>query len=74
MIIILPSAIDGGKIDIWRLPEGDNVATLSRSGCGITCMSLKGAWLYCGRTRGTIEVWNIESKSVKYLGYTDHQM
>ena len=54
--------IDGGKVDMWRLTDGHNVSTLSRSGCGITCMALSGVWLLCGRTRGSIQVWNIETR------------
>lgn len=53
---------DGGKIDAWRLCDGVNTFTLCDSGCGITCMTLKGLWLYCGRTNGSIQVWNIESR------------
>ena len=53
---------DGGKIDVWRIIDGTNVCTLSKSGCGITCMALSGAWLFCGRTRGSIQVWNIDSR------------
>ena len=49
-------------MDVWRLADGNNVSTLSRSGCGITCMALSGVWLLCGRTRGSIQVWNIETR------------